>query len=38
MTAPKTNLLLEALSPQSRSAILSKCRQLDLPIRTSLQA
>lgn len=38
MNAPKTNLLLGSLSAESRSAILSKCKELELPMRASLQA
>ncbi len=37
MSAPETNLLLEALSPESRSAILSQSKLVELPTRLSLQ-
>ena len=38
MSAPRTNLLLESLSPENRSAILSQSKEIELPMRTSLQA
>jgi CRP-like cAMP-binding protein len=38
MIARGTNLLLDSLSPDSRTAILSQCKYMDLPVRTSLQA
>ena len=38
MPVPETNLLLEALSPESRSQIMNLAKKVDLPIRTSLQA
>ena len=38
MSAPRTNLLLESLSPPNRTAILSQCKEMDLPILTSFQA
>ncbi len=38
MSAPKTNLLLESLSQESRTAILSQSKELELPTRASLQA
>ncbi len=38
MSAPRNNLLLESLSPESRSAILSQSKELELPTRFSLQA
>ena len=37
MAVPETNLLLEALSPESRSQILALSKQVPLPVRTSLQ-
>lgn len=38
MSAPRTNMLLDSLSDESRSAILSQCKKLDLPMRYSLQS
>jgi CRP-like cAMP-binding protein len=38
MSAPKNNLLLEALSPESREAILSEAKEVSLAARHSLQA
>ncbi|ADW71300.1 Crp/Fnr family transcriptional regulator [Granulicella tundricola] len=38
MAAPRTNLLLEALSPESRKRLIDLSKAVDLPIRTPLQA
>ena len=37
MPAPRTNLLLESLSLESRNAILAQSKEVDLPSRYSLQ-
>jgi CRP-like cAMP-binding protein len=37
MAAPLTNLLLDSLSPVNRDEILSRAKELKLPVRTSLQ-
>ena len=36
MSTPSSNLLLASLSPISRDRILSLCKHVDLPVRTSL--
>jgi CRP-like cAMP-binding protein len=38
MVAPRTNLLLEALSPDSRSRLIALSKVVELPLRTQLQA
>ena len=38
MSAPRTNLLLDSLSPASRDAILSQAKELMLPTRAPLEA
>ena len=38
MAAPETNLLLESLTPESRTAILSRSQQTEMPIRFSMQS
>ena len=38
MAKPRTNRLLDALSPASREQLLSVAKEVDLPTRTSLQA
>lgn len=38
MPAPRTNLLLDALSVDSRDAILAEAKEISFPIRQSLQA
>jgi CRP-like cAMP-binding protein len=37
MLAPKTNLLIESLSAESRRALLAIAKEVPLPVRTSLQ-
>src|ERR1700712_3352278 len=37
MAAPHTNLLLDALSPENRNRLISLSKQVDLPLRTTLQ-
>ena len=37
MPIPKTNLLLDSLSPENRDAILSRAEELALPIRSAFQ-
>ncbi len=37
MSAPRSNLLLEALLPESRERILSHAKEVSLPLRTMLQ-
>ena len=37
MAAPRTNLLLEALSPDSRNRLISLSKMVDLPLRTMMQ-
>jgi CRP-like cAMP-binding protein len=37
MAAPRTNQLLDALSPESRNRIISLSKEVTLPLRTSLQ-
>ena len=38
MTAQRTNLLLEALSPEHRQRLIGLSKTVELPIRTQLQA
>ena len=38
MAAPRTNQLLDALSPGSRKRLIDLSKTVDLPVRTQLQA